>query len=406
MARANERGRRQKEVRSTKDLTRLREAVSKAVGWINGMLNGDPDARKLCGGHPGPRLSTGALVKGIEQAVGKGVIGEGVSFGDVIDALTGTGWLRGVDGETWEITRGGPFNPDSKPEGTSGEPPSEPTEPDEPDEPPKPPAPAISRAVAEALFLVMNPKGKPVAEGASVVWLDTAGRPRARLADPKLAPRLPTLDAHRLLRWLVVQGVRVVDTPEIVSVEGGYQGLAEATRVRRDDAPALLAAFATLEIEVAGTWHRLLASPARLDHSGRGKAARLSIILGLPLLPYFVPTIDKSKRAGQRARWLVPLIPLPQKFHGGPRTHAAQAALQLATMIYVVVNRKEVLRAAKSVVETGQQIIPEDDLVALCQSVGLPTMWPAFTDWGDIADLLNGQHALSRRQRRRHARRS
>ena len=152
---------------------------------------------------------------------------------------------------------------------------------------------------------------------------------------------LRKLSWHRLLRLLVRRGfeqkfIEARTDPGLIVFDGGWQEIAhlagaashkaqsemrraaEALRLARFDGPLGRGGILTY-------WE----SPSQ-----RGRRARVEFSLCGPLRPGFIDELRHQRPGAQPPdRWIVPVPATLPPMHGGPRTHPAQAALQLRVML-------------------------------------------------------------------------
>ena len=152
---------------------------------------------------------------------------------------------------------------------------------------------------------------------------------------------LRKLSWHRLLRLLVRRGfeqkfVELRPDPGLIVFEGGWQEIAHLAGAASNKAQVEMrkAAEALRLARIEGPLGRggLLSyweSPAQ-----RGRRARVEFSLCGPLRPGFIDELRHQRPGAQPPdRWIVPVPATLPPLDGGPRTHPAQAALQLRVML-------------------------------------------------------------------------
>ncbi|RYZ16648.1 MAG: hypothetical protein EOO70_03965 [Myxococcaceae bacterium] len=151
-----------------------------------------------------------------------------------------------------------------------------------------------------------------------------------------------SIHAHRLLFHLASEGHRqaldgVLD-PRILRYPGGYSAFAEACGIKgrkaADQVRAIIEAMSMLDVPLApGRWAHLF-SRDFTEATGQ-RQARLTIVLGTPLLPDYVQelraAVGKHGWPAQRAVDLIPLLPVPPVI-GRPNEQGRQATLALRVM--------------------------------------------------------------------------
>jgi hypothetical protein len=208
---------------------------------------------------------------------------------------------------------------------------------------------------------------------------------------PKLLNRglemLGSIQAHRIVRHIVIEGHRRVVTGEAdartLRYQGGWSGLAQQANVTEsEDARAIIVALAHAAHELPNGAHGNLLSYTAM-RGFRGRPGTVSLTLGDMLLPSYVHVIDQSKgRTATEHRQLVPIVDFAG-FVGRNNGHAAQATLQ---MMFVARLRT----AAAELAETGAVTIPDSVLVDLATEAGLsrdllPKVIDRWTRDGDDA---------------------
>jgi hypothetical protein len=189
---------------------------------------------------------------------------------------------------------------------------------------------------------------------------------------PKLLKRgiekLGSIQAHRIVRHVVVEGHRRVITgeadPRVLRYQGGWSGFAQQANVTEpEDAREIVFALAHAVHELPDGAHgNLLLYTVR--RGTKGNPGSITITLGDMLLPHFVHSIDQSKgRAATEHRQLVPIVDFAG-FVGRNNGHAAQATLQMMLVA-------RLRTAAAELAETGAVTIRDSELLDLAAEAGL-----------------------------------
>lgn len=248
--------------------------------------------------------------------------------------------------------------------------------------------PALQVDLLECLARGHTPGGRVEAGPDGPVLVDQAGEVvvPVRRAEPLPVPvadldaldaltrrgakALGSLDAHRLLRWMVCEGweramADARDARHLV-VEGGWAELARiigASDKGRKQLPAIVAAMAHLWWHLpdgsAGNLLSYRATPARGQRGGR-----VVLTLGDALLPGYAHGLPRGHTA------LVPVVDLPPLV-GRARDHGAQATQQL----YVLA---ELRKGARELVTDGGVLL-------------LPERWDELADRSGLPEALRGR---------------
>lgn len=225
-------------------------------------------------------------------------------------------------------------------------------------------APALKSSGHE--LLVVNKRGDKLATISSEAAADPV-KVKAAVASTR------TVLGHRLFRFLVSSGVHLSalvknHAHRVLPIEGGlkalagllgYSGSKAATSLRE-----VLDGFRYMELDLPNQRREALINWT-LEGAGPGTQARLRIVFHDALLPDYVNGFPKTTPQDREAKRLVPVPQVLPPLYGGPRSHAAQALLQLLVM--------EELRAqAESVSRHGFAWIPLTRWHALANEAGVP----------------------------------
>lgn len=205
---------------------------------------------------------------------------------------------------------------------------------------------------AEGLIAMTSPSTDfaPRTEHPGFEIVDRNGRPIGDLAPTEQVPQLPEtlarkvlllkkLPTQKLLRLLIDRAwrqyhiERCVD-PDRIVILGGWSEVAHLAGVTSHGA--------AVEMHQAAETLRV----ARLDtplgrggffsywetYAAPGQKAKITFTLSGPLSPSYVIELKQQAKRGKNC-WVVPVPRQLPPMHGGPRTHPAQAALQLVTML-------------------------------------------------------------------------
>ena len=243
-------------------------------------------------------------------------------------------------------------------------------------------------------------------EALAVVSPDVAGDEyRVR----KMVKATRSVLAHRLFRFLVRAGLQAHLSVRhhghrVVLVEGGLSGLATLLDTNSSkagtDLRLILNAFMYLKLRLPQDKTQSLLQWT-LDLASPGKSSLLKITLDDPLLPDYVNGMPKVLPVEREAKQLVPIPQVLPPLMGGPRSHQAQALLQLLVM-------EELRSLAEDLSTSGYSWIPWPRWLELASEAGvrpeqlllLMTHWvktaPAFlkqhptaTDWFTLSDAYS-----------------
>lgn len=244
--------------------------------------------------------------------------------------------------------------------------------------------PAIVGPLFAHLARVQTPGGRVVPTERGDVLVDREGVFVAEVTQPLMmriaavrlqaipslmqrgAGLLGSLNAHRLMRWMVPKAhyrmLAKEQDARVLVVDGGWSALAEeihagGSKKAPTELCAITTAFAHLAFPMPdGSVGNFLAYTDRPAIGQR--SARLEIVVGTALLPNETYQFPRGDRA------LVPMIDLPPLV-GRPNDHGAQAALQL----YILA---ELRKRATELVETGGVAISDGLWNELSAGAGVP----------------------------------
>ena len=257
------------------------------------------------------------------------------------------------------------------------------------------PGRAVAPAPEGALAIVA---GRPAQVEASLpVHLHAALPGALGKAGDRVLLDTASLTAQRLLRRLILQGhyqkVEGRPDPRVVSIEGGFSGLAEQLALGAlGRAPSqlrrILTWFQHVQLNLpTGVVGGLLTWQERRGR--RGRPAELSIVLGTPLLPGYVHDIEQARGGGQAARRSRRLVPVPAELPplvGRRNDHGAQAVLQLLLL-------QAMRERAEELVEHGAVELSAGLWAELCRRADLPEslfdrVWARWTAAGERDRIL------------------